>query len=63
MEDFTRRYGDAWASADSDAFVAFFAPNAVYRDDQMTCASDGRIASVADYHDTGAVQRQLAAAA
>ena len=133
MEDFARRYGDAWASADSDAFVALFAPDAVYRDDQvgrlsrgpdeirafhahfvaaiseirmdfarafrvgdlaclewtfsgrqtgtyhgkpptsiaftskgatvMTFAPDGRIVSVTDYYDGGAVQRQLAAEA
>lgn len=32
---FARRYGDAWASADTEAFVALFAPDAIYRDDQV----------------------------
>ena len=35
LAQFARRYGDAWASRDTDAFVAMFAPDAVYRDDQV----------------------------
>jgi steroid delta-isomerase-like uncharacterized protein len=32
---FARRYGDAWADPDTEAFVALFAEDAVYRDDQV----------------------------
>jgi steroid delta-isomerase-like uncharacterized protein len=32
---FARRYGDAWANPDTEAFVALFAEDAVYRDDQV----------------------------
>jgi steroid delta-isomerase-like uncharacterized protein len=41
IESFARRYGDAWANSDSDAFVAMFAPDAVYRDDQVGRLSRG----------------------
>ncbi|WP_157219209.1 nuclear transport factor 2 family protein [Flavisphingomonas formosensis] len=32
---FARRYGDAWASPDTERFVAMFTPDATYRDDQV----------------------------
>jgi steroid delta-isomerase-like uncharacterized protein len=32
---FARAYGDAWATTDTEAFVALFTPDAVYRDDQV----------------------------
>jgi steroid delta-isomerase-like uncharacterized protein len=32
---FARIYGDAWANSDTEAFVALFAEDAVYRDDQV----------------------------
>ncbi len=32
---FARAYGDAWAASDTESFVALFAPDAVYRDDQV----------------------------
>ncbi len=32
---FARRYGDAWANPDTEVFVALFAPDATYRDDQV----------------------------
>jgi len=38
---FARRYGDAWANPDSDIFVALFAPDATYRDDQVGRFSSG----------------------
>lgn len=41
VESFARRYGDAWADPDSDAFVAMFAPDAVYRDDQVGRLNEG----------------------
>ncbi|QQN75267.1 nuclear transport factor 2 family protein [Croceicoccus sp. YJ47] len=38
---FARAYGAAWASPDSDAFVALFTPDATYRDDQVKRLSCG----------------------
>lgn len=38
---FARRYGDAWANLDSEVFVALFAPEATYRDDQVDRLSIG----------------------
>lgn len=38
---FARRYGDAWANPDTEAFVALFTPDATYRDDQVGRFSDG----------------------
>lgn len=35
MAAFARAYGDAWASPDTEAFVAMFTPDATYRDDQV----------------------------
>lgn len=35
LEAFARTYGDAWASSDTDAFVAMFTEDATYRDDQV----------------------------
>lgn len=41
IQEFARFYGDTWAGSDSDAFVAMFAPDAVYRDDQVGRLSRG----------------------
>lgn len=41
IEAFARRYGDAWADPDSEAFVALFAQDAIYRDDQVGRYSEG----------------------
>ncbi|WP_068076618.1 nuclear transport factor 2 family protein [Novosphingobium lentum] len=41
MAAFARRYGDAWASSDTEAFVALFTPDATYRDDQVKRFSRG----------------------
>ena len=38
---FARAYGNAWASRDTAVFVALFAPDAVYRDDQVGRLSRG----------------------
>lgn len=38
---FARAYGDAWASSDTDAFVAMFTEDAVYRDDQVKRLNTG----------------------
>lgn len=38
---FARRYGDAWADTDTEAFVALFTPDAIYRDDQVARFSRG----------------------
>ncbi|MEY2928043.1 MAG: hypothetical protein RL367_2520 [Pseudomonadota bacterium] len=38
---FARKYGDAWANPDTEAFVALFADNAVYRDDQVGRLNQG----------------------
>lgn len=46
---FARRYGDAWANPDSDAFVGLFAPDATYRDDQVGRFSVGH-AELRDFH-------------
>jgi steroid delta-isomerase-like uncharacterized protein len=35
IDVFARAYGDAWASSDTEAFVAMFTEDAVYRDDQV----------------------------
>jgi steroid delta-isomerase-like uncharacterized protein len=62
VEQFARRYGDAWAAPDTEAFVALFAPDAVYRDDQVGRLNRGHddlrafhrhfVAAISDIHMT-----------
>lgn len=49
IEQFARRYGDAWANHDSEVFVAMFAPDATYRDDQVQRMNSGH-ADLRDFH-------------
>ena len=46
---FARRYGDAWADPDSDVFVALFAHDATYRDEQVGRYSAGK-KELRDFH-------------
>lgn len=46
---FARRYGDAWANPDSEVFVALFAPDATYRDEQVGRYSTGH-GQLRDFH-------------
>lgn len=49
ISEFARVYGDAWANPDSEVFVALFAPDAVYRDDQVGRFSNGHD-DLRDFH-------------